>query len=86
MGANWGICKRTTSAWERWLFLLQEEKEVGNEMEELERKIIKNYNELLKTLLEEGDMDTLELVITDDNYREKLMNTLEVKLREQNEI
>ena len=31
-----------------------------NEMEHLERQIIKRYNELLKTLLEEGDMDTLE--------------------------
>ena len=28
-----------------------------NEMELLERNIIKSYNELLKTLLEEGDMD-----------------------------
>ena len=37
-----------------------------NEMEHLERQIIKRYNELLKTLLEEGDMDTLERVITDD--------------------
>ena len=35
-----------------------------NEMEHLERQIIKRYNELLKTLLEEGDMDTLERVIT----------------------
>ena len=57
-----------------------------NEMEELEKRIIKNYNELLKTLLEEGDMDTLELVITDDKYREELMNTLEIKLHEENEI
>ncbi len=59
---------------------------MGNEMEELEKKIIKNYNELLKTLIEEGDMDTLELVITDDDYREKLMSTLTVKLREEHEI
>ena len=45
-----------------------------NEMELLERNIIKSYNELLKTLLEEGDMDTLERVITDDEYRYKLMD------------
>ena len=45
-----------------------------NEMEHLERQIIKRYNELLKTLLEEGDMDTLERVITDDAYREELMS------------
>ena len=44
-----------------------------NEMEHLERQIIKRYNELLKTLLEEGDMDTLERVITDDAYREELI-------------
>lgn len=45
-----------------------------NEMELLERNIIKKYNELLKTLLEEGDMDTLERVITDDEYRNTLMS------------
>ena len=49
-----------------------------NEMEHLERQIIKRYNELLKTLLEEGDMDTLERVITDDAYREELMSMQQV--------
>ncbi len=57
-----------------------------NEMELLERNIIKNYNELLKTLLEEGDMDTLERVITDDAYRNKLMQMHTSKLRDVHEI
>lgn len=52
-----------------------------NEMEELERKIIKRYNQLLKTLLEEGDMDTLERVICDDDYCEKLMSVHTSKLK-----
>lgn len=59
---------------------------MGNEMEELERQIIRNYNELLKTLLEEGDMDTLELVITDDEYREKVMQMHTQKLQNEHEI
>lgn len=57
-----------------------------NEMEELERKIIKSYNELLKTLLEEGDMDTLERVITDDEYREKLLSMHTSRLAADHEI
>lgn len=57
-----------------------EEKEL-NEMELLERNIIKSYNELLKTLLEEGDMDTLERVITDDEYRYNLMDMHTNRLR-----
>ena len=60
--------------------------ECYNEMEELERQIIKKYNELLKTLLEEGDMDTLERVIMDDEYREKLMNMHTSKLLVEHEI
>lgn len=57
-----------------------------NEMEILERNIIKKYNELLKTLLEEGDMDTLEQVITDDEYRSKLMNVHTSKLISEHEL
>lgn len=57
-----------------------------NEMELLERNIIKNYNELLKTLLEEGDMDTLERVITDDAYRNKLMQMHTSKLMDVHEL
>lgn len=57
-----------------------------NEMAILEQNIIKNYNELLKTLLEEGDMDTLEQVIMDDEYREKLMNMHTSKLRKEHEL
>ena len=57
-----------------------------NEMEMLEKNIIKNYNELLKTLIEEGDMDTLEKVITDDAYREKLMQMHTSKLKAEHEI
>lgn len=57
-----------------------------NEMVQLEKKIIKSYNELLKTLLEEGDMDTLEQVIMDDEYREKLMNMHTSKLQIEHEI
>ncbi len=49
-----------------------EEKRELNEMERLERNIIKSYNRLLKTLLEEGDMDTLEKVITDEAYCNKI--------------
>lgn len=52
---------------------MNENKKELNEMERLERNIIKSYNELLKTLLEEGDMDTLEKVIMDDEYRGKVM-------------
>ncbi len=60
--------------------------EKGNEMEILEKNIIRNYNELLKTLLEEGDMDTLEQVIMDDEYREKLMSMHTTKLRMEHEL
>lgn len=52
-----------------------------NEMELLERNIIKSYNEFLKPLLEEGDMDTLGRVITDDEYRYKLMEIHANKIR-----
>ncbi|MBQ6993141.1 MAG: hypothetical protein IJN64_01425 [Lachnospiraceae bacterium] len=57
-----------------------------NEMEILEKNIIRNYNELLKTLLEEGDMDTLEQVIMDDEYRERLMSMHTSKLRVEHEL
>lgn len=57
-----------------------------NEMEVLERNIIKRYNELLKTLLEEGDMDTLERVITDDEYRYRLMEMHTSKLVMEHEL
>ncbi len=57
-----------------------------NEMVELERKIIKSYNELLKTLLEEGDMDTLEQVIMDDEYRERVLSMHTSKLQIEHEI
>lgn len=57
-----------------------------NEMELLERNIIRRYNELLKTLLEEGDMDTLEQVITDDAYREKLMRMHTSRLQMEHEL
>lgn len=64
---------------------MEAEKEL-NEMELLERNIIKSYNELLKTLLEEGDMDTLERVITDDEYRYRLMDMHTNKLKIEHEI
>lgn len=57
-----------------------------NEMVRLERNIIKSYNELLKTLLEEGDMDTLERVITDDEYRYKLMDMHTNRLKIEHEL
>ncbi|MDE7207209.1 MAG: hypothetical protein K2N90_08660 [Lachnospiraceae bacterium] len=57
-----------------------------NEMQLLERNIIKSYNELLKTLWEEGDMDTLGRVIMDDNYRNELLEMHTGKLREGHEI
>ena len=57
-----------------------------NELELLERNIIKSYNELLKTLLEEGDMDTLERVITDDEYRYKLMDMHTNRLKIEHEL
>ena len=63
-----------------------QEKNELNEMEILERNIIKKYNELLKTSLEEGDMDTLEQVITDDEYRYKLMNMHTNKLISEHEL
>lgn len=57
-----------------------------NEMQLLERNIIKSYNELLKTLWEEGDMDTLGQVIMDDNYRNELMAMHTGRLKEGHEI
>lgn len=60
--------------------------EASNEMEYLEEKIIRNYNELLKTLIEEGDIDTLERVITDDAYRKTLMNVHNGKLKIEHEL
>ena len=57
-----------------------------NEMELLERNIIKSYNELLKTLLEVGDLDTLERVITDDEYRYKLMDMHTNRLKIEHEL
>lgn len=57
-----------------------------NEMQLLERNIIKSYNELLKTLWEEGDMDTLGQVIMDDNYRNQLMEMHTGRLKEGHEI
>lgn len=57
-----------------------------NEMEYLEEKIIKSYNELLKTLIEEGDIDTLERVVTDDAYRRELMAMHNTRLRKEHEI
>lgn len=65
---------------------MRDEKKELNEMELLERNIIKSYNELLKTLLEEGDMDTLERVITDDEYRYKLMEMHTNKLKIEHEL
>lgn len=65
---------------------MDQEKHELNEMEILERNIIKKYNELLKTLLEEGDMDTLEQVITDDEYRDKLMNVHTSRLISEHEL
>lgn len=65
---------------------MEEENRELNEMELLERNIIKSYNELLKTLLEEGDMDTLERVITDDEYRFKLMDMHTNRLKIEHEI
>lgn len=44
-----------------------------NEMELLEKNIISRYNEILKALIEEGDIDTLEKVIMDDSYRKEMM-------------
>lgn len=57
-----------------------------NEMQLLERNIINSYNELLKTLWEEGDMDTLGQVIMDEHYRNELMEMHTGKLREGHEI
>ena len=57
-----------------------------NEMQLLEHNIIKNYNELLKTLWEEGDMDTLGQVIMDDDYRRKLMEMHTGRLKEGHEL
>lgn len=57
-----------------------------NEMQLLERNIIKSYNELLKTLWEEGDMDTLGQVIMDEHYRNELMEVHTGRLREGHEI
>lgn len=52
-----------------------------NEMELLEQNIIRSYNEILKELLEEGDMDTLEKVITDDAFRSEKMEEHSRRMR-----
>lgn len=65
---------------------MEQEKKELNEMQILERNIIKSYNELLKTLWEEGDMDTLEQVIMDDDYRNKLMEVHTGRLKEGHEF
>ena len=52
--------------------------ETLNEIELLERNIIKKYNGILKMLLDEGDMKALEKVITDDEYRNELMSAYSV--------
>lgn len=65
---------------------MEQEKGKLNEMELLERNIIRSYNELLKTLLEEGDMDTLERVITDDEYRYNLMDMHTNRLIKEHEM
>lgn len=57
-----------------------------NEMQLLERNIIKSYNELLKTLWEEGDMDTLGQVIMDEHYRNELLEMHTGRLREGHEL
>lgn len=65
---------------------MENEKKEQNEMQLLEHNIIKNYNELLKTLWEEGDMDTLGRVIMDEAYRNKLIEVHTGRLREGHEI
>lgn len=70
----------------REVWYMADENRELNEMELLERNIIKSYNELLKTLLEEGDMDTLERVITDDEYRYKLMDMHTSRLKLEHEL
>ncbi len=57
-----------------------------NEMQLLERNIIKSYNELLKTLWEEGDMDTLGQVIMDEKYRNDLLAMHTGRLKEGHEL
>lgn len=44
-----------------------------NEMEILEKNIIDSYNNILKKLVAEGDMEELERIITDDSYRRSVM-------------
>lgn len=65
---------------------MEQEKKELNEMQILEYNIIKSYNELLKTLWEEGDMDTLEQVIMDDDYRNNLMEVHTGRLKEGHEL
>lgn len=60
---------------------MEEKSNELNEMELLERNIIKSYNKFLKTLLDEGDMDALERVITDDAYRRERMDIHSGKIR-----
>ena len=62
--------------------IMGEVNEYVNEMEKLEHNIISKYNELLRTLLEEGDMDTLAKVIMDDDYRKKVLSIHNSKLEE----
>ena len=57
-----------------------------NEMQLLERNIIKSYNELLKTLWEEGDMDTLGQVIMDEKDRNDLLAMHTGRLKEGHEL
>ncbi|MCD8038114.1 MAG: hypothetical protein LUE96_03380 [Lachnospiraceae bacterium] len=45
-----------------------------NEMLLLERNIINSYNERLKALWAEGDMDTLGKLIMDDAYRYEFLS------------
>ncbi len=40
----------------------------------LERNIINSYNERLKALWDEGDMDTLGKLIMDDAYRYEFLS------------
>lgn len=55
-----------------------------NEMEILEENIIKNYNEFLKVLLDEGDIDTLQKVITDNKFRREIMDKYYKQIKKDN--
>lgn len=54
-----------------------------DELTILERNIINHYNEILKGMLQEGDMEALEQVVTDAEYREQLMSNYTGKLKMQ---